>query len=291
MLKLPNVWMHVPLWKSRYFLPSCCTVEASRLTLIGSTILLNSLLYVQTWYSMNKVEGYDLQMLGKETKLSCTFDHELLNMIVNTGIAIQEHHMSTTSEHLHSHGNYSALVSAGDGDPLCLIEKSVSFVNIALSDVIQMASGDYSMLALTKQGEVYGRGGNEYGVLATGDTKQRRKWTKIDGFPCAVKQMAYNSDHSLFLTVNGQVFSCGNNSAGQLVMDTCCTHQCIQGIGNKIDQSKLQRILKGKQGTKVVTMLGSNSSFVLCSGSELYAFGSNAEGRLVRKLVLLMSRD
>lgn len=95
------------------------------------------------------------------------------------------------------------------------------FVNISschetLSDVIQIDSGFTSMIALTRQGNVYGRGKNRHGELGLGDNNPRDTWTLIP-FPFKVKQVALKWDHSLFLTEEGHVYSCGANHYGQLV--------------------------------------------------------------------------
>lgn len=105
-------------------------------------------------------------------------------------------------------------------------EISTSFIDISLcrntksflcrDDVIQIESGFCSMIAVTKQGNVYGRGKNLYGELALGDSKERNEWTQIP-IPAKVKQVSFKAFHSLFLTWDGQVYSCGHNGWGQLV--------------------------------------------------------------------------
>lgn len=93
---------------------------------------------------------------------------------------------------------------------ICLNDKSF------LNNIIQIESGFSSMIALTKQGNVYGRGGNECGELGFGDKKARDKWTQIP-IPFKVRQISLRCRHTLFLTENGQVHVCGSNALGQLV--------------------------------------------------------------------------
>lgn len=182
---------------------------------------------------------------------------------------------------------YSKILSAGSGAPLSAKSNVYKFVDITLSDVVQILAGDHSIIALTTQGLVYGRGNNTYGELALGDTKERKEWTKTNGFPSAVKQVAYGSNHALFLTVDGQVFSCGSNSFGQLVSYFLLLLTIVQGIGNTENQSTLNPVLKGKNAKKIVTALLEGSSYVLCNNNELYAFGNNNFGSLVRCKLLL----
>lgn len=91
------------------------------------------------------------------------------------------------------------------------------FNDVTLTDIVQITSGETCALALTANGIVYGRGGNENGELAQGDTYPVPNWTKIANFHCIVMKIALKRDHCLFLTMDGQVFSSGNNEQGQLV--------------------------------------------------------------------------
>lgn len=112
-----------------------------------------------------------------------------------------------------------SILAAGNNDVLSTKNNAASFIDISLSldDIIQIESGDYSMVAVTKQGHVYGRGKNLYGELALGDIKERNVWTPITCIPSKVQQVSCKHLHSLFLTCNGQVYSCGLNGCGQLV--------------------------------------------------------------------------
>lgn len=107
------------------------------------------------------------------------------------------------------------IVSAGYNAPLLAKHNVASFVDINLKHVVQITSG-ICMIALTAKGEVYIKGTNQYFEVAK-DDYLLPKWTKLQQFPSAVKQIADSSSHSLFLTVDGQVFSCGLNGDGQLV--------------------------------------------------------------------------
>lgn len=152
--------------------------------------------------------------LPEITRLVCTFDEQLIDVIRNGTISLRQvKELALNSKR--QRVTYSSLVSAGS--IITTSENVNSFVTINLPDVEQITSGLSSIVALTTQGYVYGRGSNACGELALGDTKSRNEWTIINGFPCAVKQVSCQCEHSLFLTVDGQIFSCGNNEYGQLV--------------------------------------------------------------------------
>lgn len=157
-------------------------------------------------------------MLPVTSKLDCTFDMLLVDTIRNGAIALRQTELPKKQLEI----NYSKLLSAGYHEPLLAINHVNSFVEVQLSDVAQIASGENSILALSKHGNVYGRGRNEYGELAFGDKNERKSWTQIEGFSCNVQQIAYSTNHSLFLTADGQVFSCGHNGMGQLVCECAC---------------------------------------------------------------------
>lgn len=53
--------------------------------------------------------------------------------------------------------NYSKIYSAGLNNPLSADSNVESFVDITLLDVVQVTSGESSVIALTKQGIVFGR--------------------------------------------------------------------------------------------------------------------------------------
>lgn len=111
----------------------------------------------------------------------------------------------------------TTILTAGSKDVLLTQTDSTCFVDISLNqDAIQIDSGLENMIAITKQGNVYGRGKNVFGELGLGDNNMRNHWTPIL-FPCKMKQVSCKFTHSLFLSENGQVYSCGENNNGQLV--------------------------------------------------------------------------
>ena len=93
--------------------------------------------------------------------------------------------------------------------------------NTYLTNVIKIGVGQYSCLALTKDGEVYAWGRNNYGQLGTANTTTYKYATKVKG--------AYNSGYlsdiidismgyysSTALDKNGNVLTWGRNIAGEL---------------------------------------------------------------------------
>lgn len=113
---------------------------------------------------------------------------------------------------------YQSLLASGYYAPLATSTNADTFTDIHLADVVQIVSGEYSMIAVTKSGQVYGRGKNLYGELGLGDNTERTEWTSIPFFADKpVKKVALKKHHALFLTMDSKVFSCGSSDVGALV--------------------------------------------------------------------------
>lgn len=95
------------------------------------------------------------------------------------------------------------------------------FISIDLANVIQIASGRHSAIALTSDGQVFGRGKNANGELSLGHCEKQSSWTRIGSntFAQSISIVAIQcgAEHCMFLTANHQVFTCGGNLDGQLV--------------------------------------------------------------------------
>jgi hypothetical protein len=71
-----------------------------------------------------------------------------------------------------------------------------------------IAAGGWHSLALTESGEVYAWGGNGFGQLGLGDTRNRLTPTQVPGLG-RVKAIAVGLEHSLALTESGEVYAWG----------------------------------------------------------------------------------
>lgn len=111
----------------------------------------------------------------------------------------------------------TALFVAGAKNPLATSENSVVFSCIDLFKVQTITSGNNSILALTFDGTVYGRGTNNHGELALGHTNTQSEWIEVAEFSSPVKSIQSGFAHSMFSTLN-EVYTCGRNDCGQLVL-------------------------------------------------------------------------
>lgn len=83
-------------------------------------------------------------------------------------------------------------------------------------DYVQIQYHYQSLMILNKEGKVYVKGYNKNGILGVGKMDQVSQWTLIS-IQHKIQQISMNSDSSLLLTENGQVYSCGSNTYSQLV--------------------------------------------------------------------------
>lgn len=117
----------------------------------------------------------------------------------------------------------STVLAAGAAAPLSQSMHVLKYSKINLPNVVQITSTEYSIIALTSDGKVFGRGSNTYGELSLGHKNGITTWTHINSFNCKVVSVQCGHAHALFLTENYQVYTCGYNNYGQLVFLLFCS--------------------------------------------------------------------
>lgn len=147
---------------------------------------------------------------------------------------------------------------------------STSIQSINIPNITQFSAGLDHVLFLDNQNYAYSLGSNAYGQLGKGDilnTSVPNLITEIIGTfesPFIIKQVACGLSHSMFLTQDNTVFSCGFNQYGQL------------GIGSLQDSTILMEV-----NLTNVTQIACGSNHTLFLSKEtVYACGNNASGQL-----------
>ena len=136
----------------------------------------------------------------------------------------------------------------------------------SLNEIVSVATGDHFSLFLHKDGSVWSCGDNKDGQLGLGSVAaQFLVPTKISNLPKIVAIAAAHL-HSLFLDAEGAVWSCGQNSSGQL------------GLGNNRKIWAPQKI--PKMPTVKAIVAGRISSMFLDESGVVWTCGYNSEGEL-----------
>jgi alpha-tubulin suppressor-like RCC1 family protein len=151
------------------------------------------------------------------------------------------------------------------------VHSGISKVNIPImiSDIsnqfiVQVSSGKDHSLFLTDNGKVYALGKNSEGRLGLGDKEERQTPTLISSLSGEViKAISTGSYYTLFLTKEGKVYSCGENTAGQL------------GHGDKEERQTPTLIssLSDKEITAISS--GQSHSLFLDKCGNVYSCGNN----------------
>eukprot|EP01122_Echinamoeba_exundans_P000373 TRINITY_DN10331_c0_g1_i1.p1 TRINITY_DN10331_c0_g1~~TRINITY_DN10331_c0_g1_i1.p1 ORF type:complete len:996 (-),score=143.11 TRINITY_DN10331_c0_g1_i1:1-2583(-) len=136
--------------------------------------------------------------------------------------------------------------------------------------VIAIGAGQRHSLVLTAQGEVYSFGHNHYGALALGHDGDCSVPEFVRFFEGKiVTKIIAAGYHSLFLTEDNRLWSCGYNFTGEL------------GVGSKENSLVPKPISFFQNKAKIVSVaVGSQHTLVLLADGELYSWGYNKFGQL-----------
>jgi alpha-tubulin suppressor-like RCC1 family protein len=139
-----------------------------------------------------------------------------------------------------------------------------------ISDISNLTIGSVSAgyrhtLFLTDDGKVYSCGLNDDGQLGLGnDISYNTPQFISDISNLTITAVSASADHSLFLTHDGRVYSCGGNSSGQL------------GLGNNTNFNTPQLITDISNITAITS--GPYYTFLLGSNKRIYGVGLNTGG-------------
>ncbi|KAF4759151.1 hypothetical protein FOZ63_009911, partial [Perkinsus olseni] len=93
-------------------------------------------------------------------------------------------------------------------------------VGLAGKRILKVSCGDQHMLALTKDGEVFSWGYNDFGQLGWGlhgvDVVGQQRPQKVPNLPTTIRDIAAGGGHSVAVAEDGSVYAWGSNSQGQL---------------------------------------------------------------------------
>jgi len=165
--------------------------------------------------------------------------------------------------------NASCQLGLGHTDRLTSLQP-LAFDLPAAHRIQQVFCGYDHTFVLTSSDEVFGFGRNGKGQLGLGNTDDQRSPQRVH-LLCgmSVSKMAAGIDHSLALTKDGEVYSFGGNSNGQL------------GLGHTTPKEQTPQRVPSLCGLGATDLAcGKNHTVVMCQDDQLLAFGDNRFGQL-----------
>jgi len=139
-----------------------------------------------------------------------------------------------------------------------------------------IACGANHTIFLTNDGKVYGCGSNTSGQLGLGNTTTQpiSTPTLLDTTPfntLTISAIACGQNHTIFLTNDGKVYSCGSNTSGQL------------GLGHTTSPISTPTLIDTSPfNTLTISAIacGQNHTMFLTNDGKVYGCGNNANGRI-----------
>ncbi len=226
---------------------------------------------------------------NKPVKVADNPESGFTNGTVKEVVAGFNHALIVTTEgYAYSFGN-NIRGQLGDGTtsdrnkPVKISDNPESgFIN---ENVEKVAAGDNHSLVLKADGNVYSFGRNNYMQLGNGTTSDSNKPVKVSdnlesGFTNGtVKEIAAGNNHSLIVTIAGNVYSFGRNNYGQLGDETGgdTTNNNNKNkpvkVANNPESGFINENVKEVAG-------GINNAFIITTEGYLYSFGDNDFGQL-----------
>ncbi|XP_059823883.1 RCC1 and BTB domain-containing protein 1-like isoform X2 [Hypanus sabinus] len=185
--------------------------------------------------------------------------------------------------------NCSSCLGVGDGQSITIPKKIDALCGKKIIS-LSYGSGPHILLA-TEDGETYSWGLNNSYQLGNGTSGPASLPFLVSSMFSnkRVVKVACGSNHSMVLTTDGEVYSWGSNSSGQVGSGS--------GFGSTATQATPRRVVHGLENRKVVTIAcGQQFSMAVTDNGEvacgyahtlaltddglLYAWGANAVGQL-----------
>jgi len=140
-------------------------------------------------------------------------------------------------------------------------------------DAVMVACGSKHSAVLTHHGALYSMGANEYGQLGAGDRAARRlPCMVIDHQSLAVARVSCGANHTLASGVDGQLYTWGRGSEGQL------------GLGDRTGRTYPHQVVLsdafGRELTAAQLAAGVQHSCISTVDGHMYAWGCNMMGQL-----------
>lgn len=135
-----------------------------------------------------------------------------------------------------------------------------------LPPINNIACGDFSIILVDDEGNLWGCGKNDFGQLGMGHKNKVELPTQIPNIT-NVSQVVCGDDHSVALTNQGDIFACGSNLLGQC------------GLGEEETRVQSFKPVKNLSNIHYISACGYHTLFLNTSG-EVFSVGNNGSGEL-----------
>mmetsp|Transcript_24628 Transcript_24628/g.42030 ORF Transcript_24628/g.42030 Transcript_24628/m.42030 type:complete len:426 (-) Transcript_24628:58-1335(-) len=146
----------------------------------------------------------------------------------------------------------------------------------SLRNVDFVACGQEHSICKTMDNEVFVWGRNSCGQLGVGDAyKKQNTPLKVSGWPDNIVDIKGGRAHTLILTSDKFVYSCGSHETGQLGLGDSDT---LTTVGNTLYSGTVQKI---EELSNIVRIeCGDDFGTCIDENGNLFVFGSNVKGQL-----------
>ncbi|XP_076248934.1 HECT and RLD domain containing E3 ubiquitin ligase 4 isoform X2 [Calliopsis andreniformis] len=177
------------------------------------------------------------------------------------------------------HGELSL---GGTEDEHVLTPREVDFEKAA--EVEDVACGKNYTVIITRDGQIYSCGNNDYGQL--GHEKGRRRLQLIPGLDAFVfKKAACGAYHTLAINEWGQMFSWGSNADGQLGLNSKntveCTPRMVKTLGSDVKSEIKPKLISSIVAIPIgFIACGGYHSIAISKSGTVFGWGKNTFGQL-----------
>eukprot|EP01083_Nonionella_stella_P036817 100435_1 len=142
--------------------------------------------------------------------------------------------------------------------------------SLAKEKITAVSCGKLHTLVLTEDGKVFSCGSGRRGALGNGSKDDQKEFTQIEALKNkTVTQISAGEDFSLFLTSDGNVYSCGASDFGQT------------GLGQGERYTRTPRLITVFRPLEVVAISAGSLHAAACTSSgALFTWGENKTGQL-----------
>ncbi|PIK41851.1 putative E3 ubiquitin-protein ligase HERC4 [Apostichopus japonicus] len=218
---------------------------------------------------------------GQDNKGQCGFDQDgiadkrkprllrTLNSYSVVQVSCGDMHSALLTKE-YSLGVTTPTVSSGSAiHPL--LRETGEVTSLSTLPIVQVVSGGYHCMALTRSGTMFAWGKNSYGQLGLGDCDGKKSFPfLLKGMRTqGVQYISCGQNHTVMLTFDGGVFTCGLGCDGQL------------GHGQASNELRPKKVfdLMDKEVTQISCGRAVTLAYIASSG-QLVSFGDNRSRQL-----------